>query len=344
MTDLRHVAQLLHEAGATEGVGPTAMANWLGRRIRDADRDSENEERTRRLESDAQAVQVITIHRSKGLEFPIVLFPYAWDGYIHKIEVPVFHDPDRDHVRTIDVGGPGRELEQHRKLEKSEGQGEALRLFYVALTRAQHQVVLWWARGWDTGDSPLSRLLFDRAPTGEVAPYGMKKARPDDEVETACTALGPRSLGRAGRAPTGARLPEQSEGAGELERGGLRPHPRRGVATRVVFGHHPRRARGAGDRERARGRGDDRRAGRGGLAGPPQRGRRVWPGARRTRPGGHAGRDAGRHDRARGPRADRVRCPRPGRRGRSGARAGADAAQRRPREPGRRHRGLAHGH
>jgi exodeoxyribonuclease V beta subunit len=216
MTDLRHVVQLLHAAGATEGVGPTAMANWLGRRIREADRDSENEERTRRLESDARAVQVITIHRSKGLEFPIVLFPYAWDGYIHRIGVPVFHDPGHDHVRTVDVGGPGRELEQHRKLEKVEGQGEALRLFYVALTRAQHQTVLWWARGRDTGDSPLSRLMFDRAPTGEVAPYGMKKARPDDEVEDACTALGQHVSVERIAAPTGARLHQTSGPPGEL--------------------------------------------------------------------------------------------------------------------------------
>ena len=75
MTDLRHIAQLLHEAGVSDGLGPTAMATWLGRRIHDAARDSENEERARRLESDAEAVQVITIHRSKGLEFPIVYLP-----------------------------------------------------------------------------------------------------------------------------------------------------------------------------------------------------------------------------------------------------------------------------
>ena len=81
MTDLRHVAQLLHEAGVSEGLGPTALATWLGRRIHDAERDAENEERARRLESDADAVQVITIHRSKGLEFPIVYCPYVWDGY-----------------------------------------------------------------------------------------------------------------------------------------------------------------------------------------------------------------------------------------------------------------------
>ena len=155
MTDLRHLAQLLHEAGAIEGVGPTTLANWLGRRIVEADREAETEERTRRLESDANAVQVITIHRSKGLEFPVVLCPYAWDGYIHKADVPVFHDPGNAHERTIDVGCPGPELIAHRKLEEIEGQGEDLRLLYVALTRAQHQTVIWWAGSRDSQEFTL---------------------------------------------------------------------------------------------------------------------------------------------------------------------------------------------
>ena len=150
MTDLRHIGQLLHDAAVTEGVGPTALANWLGRRILEADRDGENEERTRRLESDAQAVQVITVHRSKGLEFPIVLVPFAWDGWAFPIDVPVFHDPDNRNERTIDVGCPGAVLTGHKALQGTEEQGESLRLLYVALTRARHQVVLWWAGGKDT--------------------------------------------------------------------------------------------------------------------------------------------------------------------------------------------------
>ena len=72
-------------------------------------RDGENEERTRRLESDAEAVQVITIHRSKGLEFPIVYCPYLWDGrpFGKDTHVPMFHDPATGNRRTIDVGLEG---------------------------------------------------------------------------------------------------------------------------------------------------------------------------------------------------------------------------------------------
>ena len=189
MTDVRHIAQLLHDAAVTEGVSPTALANWLGRRILEADRDGENEERTRRLESDAQAVQVITVHRSKGLEFPVVLIPYAWDGWAFPIDVPVFHDPDNGNERTIDVGCPGPVLSAHKKLQEAEEQGESLRLLYVALTRAQHQAVLWWAGARDTKNSALARLLFDRGPDGQIPASG-KKAHSDAAVVTAFTDLG----------------------------------------------------------------------------------------------------------------------------------------------------------
>jgi exodeoxyribonuclease V beta subunit len=216
MTDLRHVAQLLHEAGAVEGVGPTTLANWLGRRIVEADREAESEERMRRLESDANAVQVITIHRSKGLEFPIVLCPFTWDGYIHKTDVPVFHDPGNTHERTIDVGCPGPELVGHRKLEEIETQGEALRLLYVALTRAQHQTVLWWAGSRDTKNSPLSRLMFARGADGEVHPHG-KKPQPDSTVADAFSALGPEVSVEYVARPSDARWQPDSGPTVDLE-------------------------------------------------------------------------------------------------------------------------------
>ena len=201
MTDLRHVAQLLHEAGAVDGLGPAALATWLGRRIHDAERDADNEERTRRLESDAEAVQVLTIHRSKGLEFPIVLCPYLWDGNVTKRDdhVPVFHDGRNANLRTIDVGGQGNQFAIHEKRELEEGRGEDLRLLYVALTRARHQAVLWWAGAWKSEHSPLGRLLFDRQADGAVGPYGAA-GRSDADVEAAALNLGPLvSVERVGR-------------------------------------------------------------------------------------------------------------------------------------------------
>ena len=218
MTDLRHVAQLLHDAAVTEGVGPTALANWLGRRILEADRDSENEERTRRLESDAQAVQVITVHRSKGLEFPVVMIPYAWDGWAFPIDVPVFHDPDSMNERTIDVGCPGPDLTAHKKLQEAEEQGESLRLLYVALTRARHQAVLWWAGAKDTKNSSLSRLLFDRGPDGQVPASG-KRAQPDAAVVSAFSALGPDVVVERVVKPPDARWYHEVESSSELEVG-----------------------------------------------------------------------------------------------------------------------------
>jgi exodeoxyribonuclease V beta subunit len=190
MTDLRHIAQLLHEAGVSEGLGPTAMATWLGRRIHDAARDAENEERARRLESDAEAVQVITIHRSKGLEFPVVFCPFMWDGRPFSSDVPMFHDPDNSNARTIDVGREGNEFTVHQKMELEEGRGEDLRLLYVALTRARHQAILWWAGAMHSQHSPLARLLFDRDDEGVVGPYGAAP-RADAAVEAAVRSLGP---------------------------------------------------------------------------------------------------------------------------------------------------------
>jgi exodeoxyribonuclease V beta subunit len=215
MTDLRHIGQLLHDAAVTEGVSPTALANWLGRRILEADRDGENEERTRRLESDAQAVQVITVHRSKGLEFPVVLIPFAWDGWSFPIDVPVFHDLENDQERTIDVGCPGSSLNEHRKSQETEERGESLRLLYVALTRARHQAVVWWAGAKDTKNSSLSRLLFDREPNGEIPATG-KRAQSDATVVETFTALGPEVSVEHVGPPSEVRWGRQIDSSSEL--------------------------------------------------------------------------------------------------------------------------------
>ena len=179
LTDLRHVGQLLHAAASSEQLGVTALTAWLRRRITEAYDDTGDEERSRRLESDEQAVQVLTIHRSKGLEFPVVYLPFLWDSvYIRPGEPVFFHDPGAGDLRTIDVATDGPQYREHELQHIGERRGEDLRLAYVGLTRARHQTVVWWAGSKDAANSPLGRLLFSRDHEGNVAAYG--KRTPSD--------------------------------------------------------------------------------------------------------------------------------------------------------------------
>ncbi len=173
LTDLRHVAEILHGAATRERMGTGAVVEWLGRRVAEAGEDP-SEERSRRLESDAEAVQVVTVHSSKGLQFPLVYVPYGWDRNVPATPDPLkLHAPDG--TRLLDVGGPqGDGYGERRATHRSEEAGEDLRLLYVAMTRAQCQVVTWWVPATTTDASPLHRLLFgdfgsEEQPPGSVA-------------------------------------------------------------------------------------------------------------------------------------------------------------------------------
>jgi exodeoxyribonuclease V beta subunit len=197
LTDLNHLAQLLHRAAAAERLGVTALRGWLAERVVDAAREEGEEERARRLETDAEAVQVLTIHRSKGLEFPIVYCPFLWDPtWIRSREPVAFHDPALGFRHTIDVGLEGRAWSGHARQHRVEQRGEDLRLAYVALTRAKHQAVIWWAPSKDSRNSPLGRLLFNRDADGNVAPEGSPAPPTDVAAGQRFEALAARAPGR----------------------------------------------------------------------------------------------------------------------------------------------------
>ena len=162
-TDLRHIAQMLGRVAAEESFGLSALVRWLSDRIKDPASGSVTD-RSRRLDSDAAAVQIATVHASKGLEFPIVYVPFGWDsvgGFAGATQM--LHDGDGR--RLLDVGGEYGPGYGARKLTaETESAGEELRLLYVALTRAQCQLVLWWAPSFGTSRSALHRLLLGRSP------------------------------------------------------------------------------------------------------------------------------------------------------------------------------------
>ena len=167
LSDLRHVAELLHGWQSSHPSSIAILAGSLADQMADTD-DAGMEGARRRLESDADAVAIHTVHGAKGLEFPIVLLPSLWDvRRFDKDDIPVFHDKGS---RAIGVGATGPEHARQVERAAEEADSEELRLLYVALTRARHQVVVWWATAHDADKAAFARVLCGLDPaTGAVA-------------------------------------------------------------------------------------------------------------------------------------------------------------------------------
>ena len=180
LTDHRQLAELLHAQYAAGVRGPE-LVSWLAEQIR---QPGDSGDRTRRLETDAQAVQVMTVHKAKGLEFPVVLLPQAAETWVlDKDEGESFDLHDENGVRVLDLAGAGTPGRAERfALWRAEQAEDRLRALYVAATRAQCQLVLWWAPTWNnTAASPLHRLLFrDRARPGTPEPFYPVDRRPGE--------------------------------------------------------------------------------------------------------------------------------------------------------------------
>ncbi|HEU4675653.1 MAG TPA: UvrD-helicase domain-containing protein, partial [Motilibacteraceae bacterium] len=167
-TDLRHVAEALHAQAREARLGISGLVGWLQERVAEA--GGEDQERARRLETDASAVQVLTVHASKGLEFAMVCVPFAWKPPQGKAPAyPRLHvpGPDARMTRALFVGG-SKAGKAHRDAGAEhlrEEAAEELRLLYVAATRAIGRLVVWWLPGHDGGRAPLTRLLYAADPS-----------------------------------------------------------------------------------------------------------------------------------------------------------------------------------
>jgi exodeoxyribonuclease V beta subunit len=191
-TDLRHVGEILHAAALRDGLGLPALLTWLRRRIEEAATPQGNPERSRRLDSDAAAVQVVTVHASKGLEFPLVYVPFGWDRNVSEPAVALFHD--KQGRRCRDVGGPsGAGWVEAVRAHQREDAGEDLRLLYVATTRARSALTVWWARSTITAESAVHRLLC--RPRGPGSPPARV---PVPDESGARTLIGERAAASAG--------------------------------------------------------------------------------------------------------------------------------------------------
>jgi exodeoxyribonuclease V beta subunit len=132
LTNLLHLAELLQEA-SRELEGEQALVRWFAEQVEGAGEGGD--ERVLRLESDAELVKVVTVHKSKGLEYPLVYLPFAVTARrTDRRNRSFFEYVQEDGTRRIDLALSDEALRaaDQARLE------EDLRLLYVALTRARH--------------------------------------------------------------------------------------------------------------------------------------------------------------------------------------------------------------
>lgn len=126
LTDVLHLGELLQEAAAQLD-SEYALVRWLAKQIAHPNRQSDNQQL--RLESDRHLVQVITIHKSKGLEFDLVWLPFV--GNFRQKQHALYHDRHSfEALLDLNVNEDSLAWAEEERLS------EDLRLLYVALTRS----------------------------------------------------------------------------------------------------------------------------------------------------------------------------------------------------------------
>lgn len=246
MSNYLQLGELLATAEA-ECFGMASLNRWLDDHIAAAAQGTSatDDASQLRLESDADLVRITTVHAAKGLQYPIVFMPFAlWLGTAGTPDKPplIFHD---DEARArIDLIGDNDDNKAQAVLE---ARSEALRLLYVALTRAEQAVVVGWRSAKSTQDSALAHLLardasaedalaqLSAAHPGTITVTPIDVEQPAPRIErrqpmTADTLVDARSDLPAGRprwstysfsrlahAPAGAKTPDLPEPGAEDE-------------------------------------------------------------------------------------------------------------------------------
>lgn len=163
LTNLNHIAELIQSQFRHQNDSMEAVLYWLETHIQSA--EANDEAAQLRLESDEQLVKIITIHKSKGLEYPIVFCPFLWDANLRSANDTVisFHQDDDSKQACAAFSEPA--LSQAAKGVTIEEQAEDSRLLYVALTRARERCIIIWGNvsgrgdGTHVSDSALFSLL-----------------------------------------------------------------------------------------------------------------------------------------------------------------------------------------
>jgi len=166
ITNLLQLSELL-QIKAREIASHEELILWLKKQI-DTGRPGEDA-LLLRLESDEGLVQIVTMHKSKGLEYPVVFipFPMALNTSVNpQNDIVVYHDP-QDNSPVIDIGSES--VDDAKQQRQAEQLSEELRLLYVAVTRAKSACVLYCGEEKRGSASALKHLLHRSADKPDYA-------------------------------------------------------------------------------------------------------------------------------------------------------------------------------
>ena len=229
MTNLLHLAELIQSV-ATQHADVPALLNWLSSARLDS--TQAQEESLLRLESDEDRVRVVTVHASKGLQYPVVFLPFAWDSKVTDSGKGVFfHDVDSENQSSVDFGTEAVDVHQQRA--EIEQLAESVRLLYVSLTRAQSRCYLVWGAATGAPHSALAWLLHREVKNS--GPHSLKSLAEtfakvsDEELEQTLEKLAVEAKGAIGVSP----IPETQKGSFDLPPDEISVDAR--IATRPLY-------------------------------------------------------------------------------------------------------------
>ena len=218
LADLQQAAELVQERMHQLGQGAGAAADWLRRRRLDPDPEVPEAHQLNSTAADA-AIAVVTVHRSKGLEYPVVICPYLWraserpSAAIRELGrrwLPPGADAPLLDLHRSPHWGRGRAAAEENWLAQRQ---EAERLAYVAATRAQHLLVLGWRQGQARQNSAgKNRANQDNPLAGWLLQSDGERRSPE---ELPITEINPEDL------PAAAARWQPAAGEGELRLGPL---------------------------------------------------------------------------------------------------------------------------
>lgn len=153
ITNWLHIAELLQQESERQS-SHAQLLHWLQQQ-RELSARADNEAHQLRLESDKNLVHIVTIHKSKGLQYPVVFMPFMWD--VRKLNTQqacynYHNDNGEKQVVLLD--------DEYRNQWQSEAEAEEVRLFYVAITRAKYRCYIGWGNIKGAGSSAIAHCLY----------------------------------------------------------------------------------------------------------------------------------------------------------------------------------------